>query len=159
MAPAAPESADKLPAPSDSRNEDVEDRDRELEIPSDAGTRTTAADPAAIRRPRWLQCQQCHYKTSRKNRLLKHQNTKHQNAKHQNARHPAGNNNSRNRANLTCTHEGCDKTFGRSTSLDRHLEITHSNQDHLILLHCQQCNYKTYRKYRLQHHQNAEHKL
>ena len=136
MAPTAPESADWLPAPSDSCKED-RDRDREFTnnddfIPSDA-------DPAASR---LLQCQQCCYKTSRKNRLQKHQN----------ARHPAGNNNP-NR----CTHEGCGKTFDKKTSLYRHLEMWH-NPDRLLLLQCQQCDYKTYRKYRLQCHQNQLHK-
>ena len=52
-----------------------------------------------------------------------------------------------------CTHEGCGKTFGCITSLHRHKE---KHNPHW--LHCEQCNYSTYRRDMLQSHQDSRHK-
>ena len=61
-------------------------------------------------------------------------------------------NNANPNGRATCTFEGCGKTFGRAYDLSRHLKK--HNPD---CLHCQQCDYSTYRKDKLQDHQKRVH--
>ena len=62
------------------------------------------------------------------------------------------NNNLNPNGRATCMSEGCGQTFSCAGSLRRH-ESKHNPDG----LHCQQCDYSTYRKDSLQRHQNRMH--
>ena len=67
-------------------------------------------------------------------------------------RHPADINLDPN-GRFICRNEGCDQTFGSTKVLYRH-EAKHNP----AAFHCEQCNYSTWRKDKLQSHHNRWHK-